>query len=342
MLECRIKKDFKNFTLDVDFSMGDESLALLGASGAGKSLTLKSIAGLVKPDSGRIVLNNRVLFDSEKKINLKPQDRKVGYLFQDYALFPNFTVKENIESGLRDGDSSQVERVIKDLHIEHIKDKYPHMISGGEKQRTALARILVNKAQILLLDEPFSAIDSFLRDKVENEVVNIIKKYKIKTILVSHNKEESYRLCDNIVTLNKGRSEGKLETDELFNRPPTITAAKLVGVKNFSRLEPVEPGKIRALDWGLDLKVDSKPIKKYVGVFSNKINISGERGQENSFPLGSFSIIENIDNYSICREGDGKDLDNLIFTVGKENWKSLENREKYIIIDPEDLIFFDD
>ena len=342
MLECRIIKDFKNFRLDVDFSMGEESLALLGASGAGKSLTLKSIAGLIKPDAGRIVLNNRVLFDSEKKINLKPQDRKVGYLFQDYALFPNFTVEENIETGLRQGDTSRVEQVIKDLHIEHIKDKYPHMISGGEKQRAALARILVNRAEILLLDEPFSAIDSFMRDKVENEVVNIIKKYKIKTILVSHNKEESYRLCDNIVTLNGGRSEGKLETDELFKNPPTITAAKLVGIKNFSRVKHEDSGKISALDWGMSLKAGSKPIKKYVGVFSNKIKISGEKMAENSFPLGKYSLIENIDNYSVTREGGSQGIDNLIFTVDKEVWKSLENPEKYITIEPEDLIFFDD
>lgn len=342
MLECRIKKDFKNFKLDVDFSMEEETLALLGASGSGKSLTLKSIAGLIKPDWGKIVLNGRTLFDSEAKINLSPQERKVGYLFQDYALFPNFTIKDNIKCGLRDDNMEMVDKVIKELHIDHIKDKYPNQVSGGEKQRTALARILVNQAEILLLDEPFSAIDSFLKDKIEDEVLNLIRKYKIETILVSHNKEESYRLSDSIVAINSGKNEAKVETDHFFQTPPSMTAAKLVGIRNFSKVKRLENGKIYAEDWGVELDVDKDRIKNYIGIFSNKIWLSSDRQEKNSFLLDDYSVIENIDHYSINCSKDPALYNGISFAVSKDVWKRFEEKDKYINFNREDLLFFDE
>ncbi|MDU2585243.1 MAG: ATP-binding cassette domain-containing protein, partial [Anaerococcus prevotii] len=255
MLVCKIRKNFKNFKLDVDFEMDNESLGLLGASGSGKSLTLKAIGGFIKPDSGKIILNGRTLFDSERKINLRPQDRRVGYLFQDYALFPNFTVEENVRAGLR--EKADITDKLKEMHIYDIKDKLPAYISGGERQRTALCRILVNKPDILLLDEPFSALDEFLKNSIEAEVLNIIRKYDLKTILVSHNKDEVYRISHKIISISNGKSGEKKETKDFFESPTTLTEAKLIGINNFSDFEIVKD-EIFLKAWGIRLKTKTK------------------------------------------------------------------------------------
>ena len=195
--------------LESAFETGNETLALLGPSGCGKSMTLKCIAGIVTPDSGRIELNGRVLFDSEKKINLPPQKRKVGYLFQQYALFPNMTVEQNIETALRDRPKEERKRIaaekIKAFHLEGLEKHKPSQLSGGQQQRTALARIIASEPEILLLDEPFSALDSELRFFMEKEVQRVINEFGQSTIIVTHNRGEAYRLSDNIATMEKGR-----------------------------------------------------------------------------------------------------------------------------------------
>ena len=172
-------------------------------------MTLKCIAGIVTPDSGRIELNGRVLFDSEKKINLPPQKRKVGYLFQQYALFPNMTVEQNIETALRDRPKEERKRIaaekIKAFHLEGLEKHKPSQLSGGQQQRTALARIIASEPEILLLDEPFSALDSELRFFMEKEVQRVINEFGQSTIIVTHNRGEAYRLSDNIATMENGR-----------------------------------------------------------------------------------------------------------------------------------------
>ena len=163
-----IEKDLGSFCLKAKFEAGDESIALLGASGCGKSMTLKCIAGIETPDRGRIVVDDVVLFDSEKKINLTPQQRRTGLLFQNYALFPNMTVYKNICAGARRERDSQkrnrmIQSIMENFGLTELADRYPHQLSGGQQQRVALARILVSSPRILLLDEPFSALDSHLR-----------------------------------------------------------------------------------------------------------------------------------------------------------------------------------
>lgn len=168
-----IKKDFGRFRLDVEFEAGSgEVTGLLGASGCGKSVTLKCVAGIEKPDEGRIVLDGRVLFDSERRIDLTPQRRRVGYLFQNYALFPNMILAQNIAVGVRDRAKRRetVERLVKSFYLEGCEGKYPRQLSGGQQQRAALARILASEPEVLMLDEPFSALDSYLKWQVELEV----------------------------------------------------------------------------------------------------------------------------------------------------------------------------
>ena len=336
MLVCKIKKNFKNFKLDVDFEMENESLGFLGASGSGKSLTLKAIAGLIKPDSGKIILNGRTLFDSEKKINLRPQDRKVGYLFQDYALFPNFTVEENVRAGLR--EKANITDKLKEMHIFHIKDKLPAHISGGERQRTALCRILVNKPDILLLDEPFSALDEFLKNSIETEVLNIIRKYELKTILVSHNKDEVYRMSDKIISISNGKSGDLKETKDFSESPTTLTEAKLIGINNFSDFE-IDKDEIFLKSWGIRLKGEIKADGKICALRSGDIILSDRALNDDFIKIEDFHLIENIDSFLVILNQDDKKYDDLRIEIDKEEYKEFHDGLKYFTIDSRKLLF---
>ena len=199
MLEVQIYKKLAEFDLDVSFQVNDNILGLMGASGSGKSMTLKCIAGIETPDQGRIVLNDRVLFDSEKKINVPIQKRNVGYMFQSYALFPNMNVYENISVGLRARIVKDVDivaqKVMKQFQISELASRYSKQLSGGQRQRVALARLMAYEPDVLLLDEPFSALDEDLKEDLLRELKSELQISK-PVIFVSHNKEEVNELCD--------------------------------------------------------------------------------------------------------------------------------------------------
>ena len=199
MLEVQIYKKLAEFDLDVSFQVNDNILGLMGASGSGKSMTLKCIAGIETPDQGRIVLNNRVLFDSEKKINVPIQKRNVGYMFQSYALFPNMNVYENISVGLRARKVKDVDivvqKVMQQFRIFELASRYPKQLSGGQRQRVALARLMAYEPDVLLLDEPFSALDEDLKEDLLQELKSELQISK-PVIFVSHDKEEVNYLCD--------------------------------------------------------------------------------------------------------------------------------------------------
>lgn len=199
MLEVQIYKKLAEFDLDISFQVNDNILGLMGASGSGKSMTLKCIAGIETPDQGRIVLNNRVLFDSEKKINVPIQKRNVGYMFQSYALFPNMDVYENISVGLRARKVKDVDivvqKVMQQFRIFELASRYPKQLSGGQRQRVALARLMAYEPDVLLLDEPFSALDEDLKEDLLRELKSELQISK-PVIFVSHDKEEVNELCD--------------------------------------------------------------------------------------------------------------------------------------------------
>ena len=199
MLEVQIYKKLAEFDLDVSFQVNDNILGLMGASGSGKSMTLKCIAGIETPDQGRIVLNDRVLFDSEKKINVPIQKRNVGYMFQSYALFPNMNVYENISVGLRARKVKDVDivvqKVMQQFRIFELASRYPKQLSGGQRQRVALARLMAYEPDVLLLDEPFSALDEDLKEDLLRELKSEFQISK-PVVFVSHNKEEVNELCD--------------------------------------------------------------------------------------------------------------------------------------------------
>lgn len=208
MLVVRIYKKLAEFDLDVSFQVEDNILGLMGASGSGKSMILKCIAGIETPDQGRIVMNNRVLFDSEKKINVPIQKRNVGYMFQSYALFPNMSVYENISVGLKARKVKDVDfvvkRVMRQFQISELSSRYPKQLSGGQRQRVALARLIAYEPDVLLLDEPFSALDEDLKEDLLQELKRELQISK-PVLFVSHNKEEVNYLCDLKYKIKQGK-----------------------------------------------------------------------------------------------------------------------------------------
>jgi len=275
---AKIKKTLGNFVLNLEFEADNEILALLGSSGSGKSMTLKCIAGIIKPDEGRIVVDDVTLFDSDKKINLSPQERHVGLLFQNYALFPNMTVEQNLYSALRrcngqNNRKGRLELMLESYYLTGLEKHYPGQLSGGQQQRVALARIMASDPKIIMLDEPLSALDSYLHWQVERELSEILGKFKGTTLYVSHNRDEVYRLCHKVCVINGGYSEKVSTTDEFFDSPSTLASAFLSGCKNYSRIEKQSDDTFQALDWQASLKcADSIPDDAtYIGVRAHSV-----------------------------------------------------------------------
>lgn len=257
-LTARIEKRLGSFRLEVEVSAGD-SLALLGASGCGKSLTLKCVAGVERPDRGRIELDGRVLFDSEAGIDLPPQKRRVGLLFQQYALFPHMTVEENLAvclRGLEPGRRRQrLGELLARLRLEEQRKLYPRQLSGGQQQRTALARILASEPQAILLDEPLSALDSFLRWQLEGELREALEQFPGPVVWVTHDLGEARRNCRQVCVLDGGRSAPVTDLETLMRNPGTAAAARLSGCKNLVPVRPGGmPGTVEVPDWGLTLR----------------------------------------------------------------------------------------
>lgn len=259
-LEVVVTKRLPSFTLDVCFMAKSAPIGLLGASGAGKSMVLRAIAGLVPPDAGRIVLHGRVLFDSAGGRHEPVRLRRIGLLFQNYALFPHLTVQQNIAFGLQHLATQERTRrtaeQVAAMHLSGFEERYPGELSGGQQQRVALARALAPTPAALLLDEPFSALDTHLRSELERQLRESLQSYPGVALIVSHNLEELYRLCGEFVVLEKGRVIACGGRDEIFGRPPNLATARLTGCKNFSRARAMpETGLIEATDWGCSLQV---------------------------------------------------------------------------------------
>ena len=256
-LEVNIRKSFSSFTLDVAFEAGDETLGFLGASGCGKSLTMRCIAGIETPDEGRIVVNDRVFFDSERKINLTPQQRKTALLFQSYMLFPNLTVAENVAAGIG-REASKADRdalVAAELHrfgLEGFDRRYPAQLSGGQQQRVALARMLAARPGILMLDEPFSALDAHLKSVLEQNLVSLFDAFHGTVLYVSHDIDEALRFCDRIAVVEAGRITETGTGDDLVNRPQSLAGVKLSGCKNATAAVRTGEHRVRLPKWGIE------------------------------------------------------------------------------------------
>jgi ABC-type sulfate/molybdate transport systems ATPase subunit len=264
-LEVQIEKKLLDFTLDVSFRAEAEPLSILGASGAGKTMLLRCIAGLERPDRGRIKLNDRVFFDSESRVNISARQRRVGMLFQNYAIFPHRTVAENIAFGL--------EALPRD----------------ERSQRVALARALAIEPEALLLDEPLSALDTHLRSRVEIQLQETFAAYRRPTMLVTHNMEEAYRLGARLLVLSRGRVAASGAKERIFQRPPSVEVARLTGCKNISRARTISDHSVEALDWSCTLRM-AQPVAQvngFLGIRAHHLEFAeanGASSEENVFP----------------------------------------------------------
>ncbi len=296
-IDVCIKKKLKGFTLDISFCSNGKSLGILGASGSGKSMTLRCIAGIQKPDQGRIVINDRILYDSDKRINLPPQQRKIGYLFQNYALFPNMTVRQNIKIGMANSNEEK-ERRLKELiskfQLNGLEERYPVELSGGQQQRVALARILAYEPDIIMMDEPFCALDSVLRDQLQQELVHSLQQYEKDILIVSHSRDEIYRFSEELVIMDNGKRLLSGYTKHLFNNPIKREVAKLTGCKNLSKIEKLDENKVLAKDWNIVLTTDKNIHKEhsYIGIRAHDIEIVNNRRDENLFEVVVEEVIE--------------------------------------------------
>ena len=335
-----IEKTLGSFRLRVKFEAGHRVLALLGASGCGKSMTLKCIAGIETPDRGRIALDGVTLFDSEARINLPPQKRRVGYLFQQYALFPNMTVAQNIACGVREKKQAraQVGEMISAMHLEGLEHKRPHQLSGGQQQRAALARILVNAPEVLLLDEPFSALDSHLRFQLESEVRSAIRRFGKTVLLVSHNRDEVFRLSDEIAIMREGSIEAHGERKAVFADPRTVSGAILTGCKNVARLERRGEHLAHIPDWGVTLRL-YRDIgdATHVGVRMHDVRAGGSG--ENALRCQVAEEIENPFSYTIMLRPQGvQNAKTFGWELDKAAWQRLRADCVTVCLPPEHIL----
>lgn len=288
-LSVHIRKKAGDFQLSIDFEHADGITGILGASGCGKSMTLKCIAGIIKPDEGRIVLNGRVLFDSEKKINLKPQERNAGYLFQNYALFPNMNVEQNILCGLSKEKNKAIrkqkmEEMLEVMELTACRKLYPHQLSGGQQQRCALARMLVSEPDLLLLDEPFSALDSYLREQLQTQVRAILERFGKDVLMVSHSRDEVYYLCNHVAVMHQGKILNQGQTKAVFADPASKTVAILTGCKNIADAYKTGEYEVFVPDWGIHLQT-KVPVRDDICAVGLRAHYFNPKARENVYPV---------------------------------------------------------
>jgi molybdate transport system ATP-binding protein len=244
MLEVRVKRKLPGFTLDVAFSVNQEVLAVLGPSGSGKTMTLQCIAGLIRPDEGYVKLNDKVLIDTANGINLPARMRKVGFVFQNYALFPHLTVSQNISYGINHLGTKEtkdrINELLEKMNIQRLGDRFPRQLSAGQQQRVAVARALAPEPEVLLLDEPFSALDSMVKERLQLELQTLQSYYQGNMLFVTHDLTEGYKFSSKIAVFESGRIVQHDRKETVITSPSNHTVARLVGFKNLMEGSVIE------------------------------------------------------------------------------------------------------
>lgn len=248
MIDVGIKKRFKSFYIDAAIKFKSVRNVLFGVSGSGKSSILKMIAGFFNPDSGYIAVKENVLFDKKGNINIPIYKRNVGYIPQEYTLFPHMNVKENILYGVKakkiELDRERFDFLVRKTGLEGYLKAYPYELSGGQRQRVSLVRSLLVDPNILLLDEPFSALDKPIRDELRELLTDIVDQIGILTIFVSHDLDEAYEFAEELAIIENGRIVQLGSRDEVFYNPANSNVAKILGYKNIFKVEKVSDGRI--------------------------------------------------------------------------------------------------
>lgn len=339
-----IEKKCGDFCLKVKFEAEREVFAILGASGCGKSLTLKCIAGIERPDKGVIRLDDRVLFDVGKHINLPTRKRRVGYLFQDYALFPNMTVLQNIMCGT--GDKEEAEKLVERFCLTGKEHLYPAQLSGGQKQRVAIARMLGAKPDLIMLDEPFSALDNHLKTRLEREIMETLDSFGKTALFVSHDRNEVYRLTDRIAVMEEGQIVELQPKKELFQNPRTLAGTLLTGCKNITRLERSLPGEFWAGDWGIRLRIpDAGQSPSYAGFRAHYFQVTDRMEDANVFDCEVLRVIEDTFSVIVLFRQRGYEAAGefgvLTYELPKEKWEQIKDVGFYLKIPAGQLILME-
>ena len=330
-IEVRIKKKLGNFQLDIDFKTDENRIGILGASGCGKSMTLKCIAGIETPDEGRIIVDGTLLYDSAKKISLKPQKRHIGYLFQNYALFPTMTVEENIAAGLQGGKEEKRRRVVEMMEkfqLLGLGKQLPGELSGGQQQRVALARIMAYEPEVILLDEPFSALDDFLKDRLAQEMLDLLKDYRGTVVLVSHSRDEIYRFTRELLTMADGMQISYGGTREIFANPGRKETARLTGCKNIAEAKRIDGRHLEVPEWGITLCLNENipDMVAFVGVRAHEfIPVWGDAGS-NCIPVNvkSSAILPFERKYFLAgAEGSEEDI---CWFLQRDKWPLIDRK----------------
>lgn len=349
-LSVELEKKFKGFHLHVAFENSEGSLGILGGSGMGKSMTLKMIAGLMKPDAGKVIVNGRIVYDSAAGIDIPARDRHIGYLFQQYALFPNMTVAENIGIAMKEkvaGKKAAIERLLEQFSLQELGGRMPSELSGGQQQRVALARILASRPGLLLLDEPFSALDSFLKEQLLEDMIQQLSDYDGDVVMVSHSRDEIYQFCDQLLVLDQGEVKAFGGTKQIFDQPGCVEAARLTGCKNITAAERRDDHRVWVPEWHCELEFEETVPEQLraVGIRAHYIEVLREKPESMTNVVSTFT--ENISElpfewYCFFRVPDGERIwwktakEGL--ETGEERFLPVKGQKIYLRLPPESVI----
>lgn len=347
-IEVRIHREFDDFKLDVQFQSESRRIGILGASGCGKSLTLKSIAGIERPETGKIESAGKVFFDSAKKIWMPPQERNVGYLFQNYALFPTITVEKNIGIALRCGKKEKEKKVrdmIDRFSLQGLEKKLPGQLSGGQQQRTALARIMIYEPDMILLDEPFSALDSYLKEQTQRECLELLQDYPGTVILVSHSRDEIYRFSEEVLVMDGGKAVIQKTVKELFEHPQKVAAAKLTGCKNIEEIVWKDGKHLYVPGWDMVIPAGMGNVGDAQAIGIRAHEFTTERTESDSelvFPVYKPEVKEDLFEYHVQFFTSERAKTPVVWKVSKKLWDVGEKGvPKWLHLKREHILFLE-
>lgn len=347
-IEVRIHREFDDFKLDVQFQSESRRIGILGASGCGKSLTLKSIAGIERPETGKIESAGKVFFDSAKKIWMPPQERNVGYLFQNYALFPTMTVEKNIGIALRCGKKEKEKKVrdmIERFSLQGLEKKLPGQLSGGQQQRTALARIMIYEPDMILLDEPFSALDSYLKEQTQRECLELLQDYPGTVILVSHSRDEIYRFSEEVLVMDGGKAVIQKTVKELFEHPQKVAAAKLTGCKNIEEIVWKDGKHLYVPGWDMVIPAGMGNVggAQAIGIRAHEFTTERtESDGELVFPVYKPEVKEDLFEYHVQFFTSERAKTPVVWKVSKKLWDVGEKGvPKWLHLKREHILFLE-
>lgn len=345
-IKVDISSKLDKFNAQFSFESSSDRIGVLGESGAGKSLLLKYLAGIHNPDRGEIWLDDKCLYSTDKKINIKPQNRNIAYMFQNYALFPTMSVRRNIEivaKGNKEQKKEKADRLLRKFHIEELADRKPEELSGGQQQRVALARVLAYEPALILLDEPFSALDQGLKEILQLELENMLQDYGGKVIMVSHSMDELYKFSSELIVVSDGKIVEKGDKEELFHSPKTVKAAKLLGVNNILEVKSSGKNQVQIPPWNVFLDTSGRDEREiaFIGIRDDGFNPVWEDDGKGEYLVD----IEIVDIYETMKQV------KIFFTVpgsGDEKYKFVMDRKTYELnekpkkleIDRDKLIYF--